>query len=55
MIYCDMGWQGLCNGYFVSGVFNLRDDRIEFDNFTDSGKKVDYDNYVHIIMYDKPI
>lgn len=57
MIHCDMGWRGNNNGYFVSGVFNLKDENIEYDspNPSDNNNTSDYDNFIRIILYEKPI
>lgn len=55
MVHCDFGWQGTCNGYYVSGVFKLDDSNIEYDNGSASNKKTNYNHYIHIITYDSPI
>lgn len=40
MVHCDFGWRGNGNGYYVSGVFKVNGTH--------------YNNYLHLIAYDKP-
>ena len=54
MVHCDFGWQGKCNGYYVSGVFRLDDSNIEHDAGTSYGGSTNYNNFLRIITYDKP-
>lgn len=55
MVHCDFGWGGFCNGYFVSGIFNLGSDDVSFDHSGDKGKSdTNYNNYLKIITYDNP-
>ena len=55
MVHCDFGWGGLCNGYFVTGVFDFRDSDVVFDDPYHKGKRKEkYNNYIHIVTYDKP-
>ncbi len=52
MVHCDFGWGGKCNGYYVSGIFDLDSE----DNDYDKGypEKSDYYNrFIKIITYDK--
>ena len=51
MVHCDFGWGGEQNGYYVSGVFNLKDSRAEKDLSSNSNKDYNYDTYVYIVMY----
>lgn len=52
MVHCDFGWQGKCNGYYVSGVFKTYDDDVEFDDSeADNSKEVYYVRYVHLLSY----
>ncbi len=52
MIHCDFGWGGTGNGYFVFGVFDMYNPKIEYD-FGDPGKdhKHNYSKYIHLITY----
>lgn len=54
MVHCDFGWKGICNGYYVSGVFKLNDPNIEHDPDCSYGGNTNYNNLLKIIMYDKP-
>lgn len=53
MVHCDFGWQGRCNGYYVSGVFKLNDPNIEHDSGDYDGSN-HYNKFLNIITYDKP-
>lgn len=54
MVRCDFGWYSKCNGYYVSGVFKLGDSSVEKDYGTVHDKDTNYNNYLHVITYDKP-
>lgn len=54
MVHCDFGWGRPSNGYYVSGVFNTKDSRIERDPNSDNEKNHNYNDYLHVIMYEKP-
>ena len=55
MVHCDFGWQGYCNGYFTSGVFDLGSDEVLFDDKTDAGTKdTNYNWYLKMIRYNRP-
>lgn len=54
MVHCDLGWGGPCNGYYISGVFDLNGDDVEFDWYNDSGSDYYFNNYLRIITYDRP-
>lgn len=53
MVHCDFGWSGMCNGYYVSGVFKLNDPNSEKDDPNDTGENKKYNHHVRIITYDK--
>ena len=53
MVHCDFGWQGKCNGYYVSGVFKLNDPNIEHDSGWYGGS-THYNNLLKVITYDRP-
>lgn len=56
MVHCDFGWEGYCNGYFTSGVFNLYGDDVEFDNPGHyKTYDVNYNFYLKMITYNKPV
>ncbi len=50
MVHCDFGWGGICNGFYVSGVFKLNDPNAELDGPRDD-KKRHYNHFVKIITY----
>lgn len=54
MVHCDFGWWGCCNGYYVSGVFKLGDSSVEEDYNITHNKDTNYNNYLHVMTYDKP-
>lgn len=54
MVHCDFGWGGKSNGYYVSGIFNTKDPRIEHDPNSYDKDNHKYNNYLHVIMYNKP-
>lgn len=54
MVHCDFGWEGRCNGYYVSGVFKLNDSNIEHDPGSNYGGNTYYNNLLKVITYDKP-
>lgn len=51
MVHCDFGWQGTCNGYYVSGLFNLNDENNELDNASSSKKDINYNAFTHVVTY----
>ncbi|MGM9790545.1 MAG: C10 family peptidase [Candidatus Cryptobacteroides sp.] len=55
MVHCDFGWQGECNGYYVSGIFKLNDARMEGDPGSESNQNTNYNNLLKVITYDKPL
>ena len=55
MVHCDFGWEGYCNGYFTSGVFNLAGNDVLYDDPYDNGTlDTNYNWYLKIIQYNKP-
>lgn len=55
MVHCDFGWEGYCNGYFTSGVFNLAGNDVQYDNPKHKGTNdTNYNWYLKIIQYNKP-
>lgn len=57
LIHCDFGWENkYCNGYFVSGIFNLGDtsENAIFDNPKHQGTKNRfYDTFLKTITYER--
>ena len=53
MVHCDFGWESKNNGYYVSGIFKVNDERAEIDSLYTSNK-TNFNNYVKVILYDKP-
>lgn len=54
MVHCDFGWKGLCNGYYVSGVFKLNNSEIERDPNFGNGKSTHFKTLLKLITYTKP-
>lgn len=52
IVHCNFGWNGLFNGYYVSGIFALKDG--EWDTRGNDDDKTKYNNYLKIITYDSP-
>ena len=52
IVHCNFGWNGLFNGYYVSGIFALKDG--EWDTRGNDYDKTKYNNYLKIITYDSP-
>lgn len=55
MVHCDFGWKGLCNGYYVSGIFKLNSSDVEYDRPYRNKQNQNYNTYIHIITYDRPV
>ena len=52
MVHCDFGWEnGICNGYYVSGVFILGDESVERDPGTSHNYATHYNNYLKLLTY----
>ena len=52
MVHCDFGWGGDCNGYYISGVFDLGDtNNIENDAGFAQTDNYNYDTLMKIISY----
>ncbi len=56
LIHCNFGWGGRCNGYYYSGIFNLKDGAVETEsNEGDTGTKdMNYTWSFKTITYDNP-
>lgn len=54
MVHCDFGWRGKRNGYYVTGVFDMTDDNVEFDPGCDYGNEHYYKFWLKIVTYTKP-
>lgn len=54
MVHCDFGWGGQRNGYYVSGVFDMADENVEFDPGSYSEINHYYKYWLKIITYNKP-
>ncbi len=54
MVHCDFGWKGQANGYFVSGIFDLRSKDNEFDPGAETTDGTNYNHHLRVIMYDVP-
>lgn len=54
-VHCNWGWGGPCNGYYHSGVFNLKRyaSGVEWDE-TPQYADVDFDHLFRTITYDNP-
>ena len=52
MVHCDLGWGGNCNGYYVSGVFDLDDPNIEHDPGAANNVNLDYAWCLSTILYE---
>lgn len=58
MVHCDFGWGGAASGYYVSGVFNTKDENSEKDQpyvKEDDEEDDDHHNYnkhQRIMIYD---
>ena len=53
LVHCNWGWGGLCNGYFISGVFKPKDVTIS-DNLGTTESEDKYWSLINYITYDKP-
>ena len=53
MVHCDFGSPIKGNGYYISGVFNQKGSNYELDAGSYRGN-TNYNNYIHLVMYDKP-
>lgn len=54
MVHCDFGWAGNSNGYYISGLFKLKDQSVERDPGTSHTVDIHYDGYLRVVTYDKP-
>lgn len=55
MVHCDFGWESVCNGYYVSGIFKLDDPNIEHDSNTLYGGDTHYNNLLKVVTYNRPL
>lgn len=51
MVHCDFGWRGNCNGYYISGIFNLNDSRVEFDGGHSTEADYNFNFFTHVVTY----
>lgn len=51
MVHCDFGWSGSCNGYFVSGMFDMKRNDVEYDSEYHFGNKYNFKYYLKTITY----
>ena len=54
MPHCDFGWEGDANGYYASGIFDLKSSYAELDGSIDEDKTNNYNKYLHVITYSHP-
>ena len=54
MVHCDFGWGTMSNGYYISGLFKLKDPSVEPDPGTSHIESTYYDGYLRVVTYDKP-
>lgn len=52
LVHCDFGWEGRSNGYYASGVFNLKKP-VELDG-AKSSSTTNYNSHLRIIDYIRP-
>ena len=52
MVHCDFGWEGKCNGYYVSGIFKLNSSENDYDPGSGT-KNTRYNNFIKIITYNR--
>lgn len=53
LVHCNWGWQGICNGYFTSGIFHT-DEAVIPDNLTTTQTREHYWYAFNTITYDNP-
>lgn len=58
LVHCNWGWKGgFCNGYYASGVFNIKNGPIElgdYDTKYERGVNENYNWWFRILTYDNP-
>ena len=57
MVHCDFGWKSRGNGYYVSGVFDLKDregNNRELDGADIANNNSRYNKFIRIVSYTKP-
>ena len=55
-VHCNWGWEGgACNGYYLSGVFDLSDGAVTSDAGTgNTSADFDFDWWFRTVTYDNP-
>lgn len=51
MVHCCFNWRGNYDGYYVSGIFDMDDERVEFDSTLNKGEKSHYTWLLRILTY----
>lgn len=57
MVHCDFGWGSFGNGYYVSGVFDLKEhegNNRELDGSDMIENNSRYNKFIRIVSYTKP-
>ncbi len=57
LMHCNFGWQGECNGYYVSGIFNTKNGSTEREGYENNWGSTSNSNFnwaFHIITYNNP-
>lgn len=57
LVHCNFGWQGLCDGYYASGVFNIKEGPLELasgDPSSTSQVEKNYDWWFRVLTYNNP-
>ncbi len=57
LMHCNFGWQGGCNGYYTSGIFNTKKgptDRESYETYWGKTSDSNFDWAFHIITYNNP-
>ncbi len=55
LMHCNFGWQGSCNGYYTSGIFNTKAGAVEHETYDSYATSNDNFNWAfHIITYNHP-
>ena len=55
LMHCNFGWNGYCNGYYTSGIFNLNDGAVykeSYDSYASTSSNFKW--AFHIITYNNP-
>lgn len=55
LLHCNMGWGGLCNGYYASGIFDVKNGIVIPDEKeSEEAPKYNFDWWYRILTYDNP-